>query len=125
MNTLSTLLVFSSVFCCLSAAPVRAHETDQSEGVFCDTEVQLEQFAAYYDSSSIQDALEQVDSIAPRACGSFSAAIIRGRQVKDIRIKQGTLHLYEVLVVGLWRGQWRAVEPTIQYIAVLEKEEGA
>jgi hypothetical protein len=124
MNSLRKLLVLGS-FCCLSALPARAHETDKSEGVFCDTEVQLEQFAAYYDSNSIQDALEQVDLIAPRACGAFSAAIIRGRQVKNIRVKQGTLHLYEVLVVGLWSGQWRAVEPTIQYVAVLEQEESA
>jgi hypothetical protein len=53
------------------------------------------------------------------------AAVIRGRQIKDIRIKQGTLHLYEVLVIGTWGGRWRAVEPTIQYAAVLEKEESA
>ena len=122
MNFLCKLLVFGSFFCLLTL-PVRAHETERTEGVFCDTEVQLEQFAAYYDGGSIRDALEQVELIAPRACGSLSAAVIRGRQMKDIRIKQGTLHLYEVLVVSMWTGQWRAMEPTVQYIAVLEKEE--
>jgi hypothetical protein len=39
------------------------------------------------------------------------------------RIRQGTLHLYEVLIVGMWNGQWRAVEPAVQYFAVLEKDE--
>jgi hypothetical protein len=124
MNSLCKLATLSA-FCGSLVAPVQAHETDQSEGVFCDTQIQLEQFAAYYDSSSIQEALEEVAFAAPHACGSFSAAIIRGKQVKNIRIKQGTLHLYEVLLVGLWNGQWRGVEPTIQYIAVLEKEESA
>jgi hypothetical protein len=78
---------------------------------------------AYYDGGSIPDALEQVELIAPRACGLLSAAIIRDRQMKDIRIIQGTLHLFEVLVVSMWNGQWRAIEPAVQYIAVLEKEE--
>jgi hypothetical protein len=122
MNSLSKLLVFGFFFCLLTL-PIRAHETEKTEGVFCDTEVQLEQFAAYHDGDAIRDALEQVELIAPRACGLFSAAVIRGRQMKDIRIKQGTLHLYEVLVVGMWNGQWRAIEPTVQYSAVLEKEE--
>ena len=122
MNSFCKSIVFSLLFCSF-ALPARAHKIEKTEGIFCDTEVQLEQFAAYYDGSSIQDALEQVELIAPRACGSLSAAVIRGRQMKDIRIKQGTLHLYEVLVVGMWTGQWRALEPTVQYIAVLEKEE--
>jgi hypothetical protein len=122
MNSVWKLFRFGSFFCLLTL-PVQAHETEKTVGVFCDTEVQLEQFAAYYDGGSIRDALEQVELIAPRACGSLSAAVIRGRQMKDIRMEQGTLHLYEVLVVGMWTGQWRALEPTVQYVAVLEKDE--
>jgi hypothetical protein len=122
MNCLYKMFMFGFWFCLLTV-PVQAYETEKTEGVFCDTEAQLEQFAAYYDGDSIGDALEQVELTAPRACGLISAAVIRGRQMKDIRIKQGTLHLYEVLVVGMWNGEWHAIEPTVQYSAVLEKEE--
>ena len=103
-----------------------AKETEQGEAVFCDTQAQVEQFAAaYYDSGSIPDAVKQANLAAPHACAPLRAAFIRGEQVKAITIKQGTVHLYEVLVVGVWRGQWGKVAPTIQYIAVLDKEERA
>ena len=124
MNVLCKHLIWS-LLGCLLAACVEAHETVQTEGVFCDTEVQLEQFAAYYDSGSIGEALEQMNITAPPACGSFLAAFVPGQQVKSIRIKQGTLRLYEVLVIGLWTGQWGKVDPTIQYIVILDKEESA
>jgi hypothetical protein len=54
-------LLFWSFLCCLLATRAQAQETEQGEAVFCDTQAQLEQFAAYYESGSIPDALEQVN----------------------------------------------------------------
>ena len=124
MNSLCKLLIWSLLGCLLSAC-VEAQETVQNEGIFCDTEVQVEQFAAYYDSDSLEEALQQINLTAPRACGSFRAAFVPGRKVKSIRIKRGTLRIYEVLVVGVWTGQWGEVNPIIQYTVVLDEEESA
>jgi hypothetical protein len=124
MNFPCKLLIYG-VLCCLLATRVQAQQAEQSEAVFCDTEVQIEQFAAYSDIHPISEALEEVNRASPHACAPMVAAFIRGEQVKAVRIKQGTAHLYEVLVVGVWSGQWGKVDPTIQYIAVLDKEEDA
>ena len=121
MNFLRKLLIWSFL-CCLLGTRVQAQETEQREVVFRDTLAQVEQLAAYYGSGSLSDALEQINLNAPFACAPLRAAFIRGQQIKAIRIKQGTLHLYEVLVVGVWRRQWGKVTPTIQYIAILDKE---
>jgi hypothetical protein len=107
------------------ATRVQPQQTEQGEAVFCDTQVQIEQFAAYSESRPISEALEQVNRAAPNACAPLLAAFIRGEQVKAVRINQGTVHLYEVLVVGVWIGQWGKVDPKIQYIAVLDNEEDA
>jgi hypothetical protein len=79
----------------------------------------------YYESGLLPEALEQVNLTAPYACAPLRAAFIRSEQVKAIKIKRGTVYLYEVLVFGVWRGQWGKVTPAIQYTAILDKEEGA
>ena len=124
MNPSCKFLIWSFLGCLL-AAGAQAQETEQGEAVFCDTQAQAEQLVAYYESGSITEALEQVNLAAPHACAPLRAAFIRGEQVKAVRIKQGTVHLFEVLVVGVWRGQWGKADPTVQNIAILEKEEGA
>jgi hypothetical protein len=116
-------LLICSFLCCLLATRGHAQEAEQGEAVFCDTQAQIEQFAAYYEIHPISEALEQVNHAAPHSCVPLLAAFIRGEQVKAVRINQGTVHLYEVLVVGVWREQWGKVDPTIQYIAVLDREE--
>ena len=121
MKFLFKLFVASLVFCLLTAQ-VQAHEIEQGQGVFCNTQSQLEQFAAYYDSRSIQEAFEQVNATSPHGCELLRAAFIFGEQVKTVRTKLGTLRVYEVLVVGLWIGQWSKVEPLIQYIAIVDEE---
>jgi hypothetical protein len=118
-------LLICGFLCCLLATRVHAQEAEQGETVFCDTQAQIEQFAAYYEIHPISEALEQVNHGGPRACAPLLAAFIRGEQLKAVRINRGTVHLYEVLVVGVWKGQWGQVNPTIQYIAVLDKEEVA
>lgn len=123
-NVLCKLLI-CSFLCCLLATRVHAQEAEQGEAVFCDTQTQIEQFTAYYEIHPISEALEQVNRAGPHACAPLRAAFIRGEEVKAVRINRGTVHLYEVLVVGVWRGQWGKVDPTIQYIAVLDKEEVA
>jgi hypothetical protein len=118
-------LLICGFLCCLLATRVQAQEVEQGESVFCDTQVQIEQLAAYYDIQPISEALQEVNRVAPHACEPLLAAFIRGDQVKAVRVNQGTVHLYEVLVVGVWSGQWSKVDPIIQYIGVLEKEQGA
>jgi hypothetical protein len=118
-------LLFWSFFGGVLATGAQAQETEQGHGVFCDTQAQVEQFAAYYEGHSIAEALEQINLTSPSACGALRAAFIRGDEVKSIRIKQGTARLYRVLVVGIWRGQWARIEPAVQYIAVLDREEEA
>jgi hypothetical protein len=118
-------LFLLSFLCGVLATGAKAQETEQGHGVFCDTQIQVEQFAAYYEGHSIADALEELNLTSPYACGALVAAFIRGDQVKAIRIKQGTVRLYRVLVVAVWRGQWGKIEPALQYIAVLDKEEEA
>jgi hypothetical protein len=124
MNFPCKLLICGFLWCLL-AAGVQAQEAEQGEAVFCDTQVQIEQFAAYSEIDPISEALEEVNHAAPHACEPLIATFVRGEQVKAVRIKHGTLHLYEVLIVGVWRGQWGKVDPTIQYIAVFDKEEDA
>lgn len=124
MNSICKLFLWSFV-CCVITTRLQAQETEQAEGVFCDTQAQVEQFAGYYESRSVSEALEQVNLATPHACGPLLAAFVRGEQVKSFRIKHGTVHLFEVLVVGVWRGQWSKVDPAIQYIAIIDKEEVA
>ena len=96
MNPSCKFLIWSFLGCLL-AAGAQAQETEQGEAVFCDTQAQAEQLVAYYESGSITEALEQVNLAAPHACAPLRAAFIRGEQVKAVRIKQGTVLLFEVL----------------------------
>ncbi len=48
MNFLCKLLIWSFL-CCLLATRVQAQENERGEAVFCDTQAQIEQFAAYYE----------------------------------------------------------------------------
>jgi hypothetical protein len=118
-------LLIGFCLCCLLAGRAQAQEIEQGQGVFCDTQTQLEQFAAYYESGSVPEALEQVNLTVPYSCKPARAAFIRGEQVKAIAAKRGTLRLYEVLIVALWNGQWGKVKPTLQYIAIFDKEKRA
>src|SRR5215471_6920346 len=100
-----------SFICCLFATRVQAQEVEQDHAIFCNTQAQIEQFAAYHEVHSISESLEQVNRATPHACAHLLAEFVRGEQIKAVRINWGTVHLYEVLVIGVWRGQWGKVDP--------------
>jgi len=98
----------------LLSFPARAQKMEVGNGIFCDTQKQVERFVALLDGNAEQ-ALQAVNSEEndPTACVGGTIAFIRGPKITTARTNNGTFHIVRVLVVGIFtEAGFRTAIPT-------------
>lgn len=115
------LWVFLTAFVVVGA---KAHELDEGRGMLCDTQQQIERFAAL---DARPEAAQLINADAQKnVCVMAEVRYIRGREVSRVRLPNRTLQIVEILVVQFkMRGQWTEVPPDIQYTIFPIDEVGA
>ena len=103
-----------ALFTLLLCAPARAQEIEVGNGIFCDTQKQVERVVALFDGKA-EKAMQAVNAEEndPTACVSGTIAFIRGPEITTARTSNGTFHIVRVLVVGvLTEAGFRNAVPT-------------
>lgn len=106
------------------AAGAKAHELEEGTGMLCDTQVQIERFAAL---EAKPEAAQLINADANKnVCVMANVRYIRGREVSRVRVPNRTMQIVEILVVQVnVMGAWATIPPDIQYTIYHVDEVGA
>jgi hypothetical protein len=111
----SFFLLPSLIFLC---DPAQAQEIELGQGLFCDTQQEVERFVALYDGNA-QAAMSAVNTEAgdPNACGLADIAFVRGHQLATARHKDAAFNIVQILVLGVANeaGRVQSVTPALFY----------
>jgi hypothetical protein len=90
------------VLACLLSAPVRASEYEVDTSLVCDTQAQVERFAAVFTGDE-QDAIRVVNAEEqnPSACVIKNAAYMRGTRLGMVRHGDNAFEIVRILVIGI------------------------
>jgi hypothetical protein len=105
------------LFWALSIGCAGAHDIEVSTGVVCNTQKQVEEFAAFNESAP-QAAIRDVNDEErdPTACTVASLAFIRGHRATTMRTSRATFQIAEILVIGVvTREGIQSLAPSIQF----------
>ena len=101
----------------LFATPLGAQELYRGTKLVCDTVEQIDAFVKAQEDG--KDALRVVNA-EKAVCGFGQIAYLKGDKIKEVPIKEGTLEVYEILMVGLgYDGTFRPVKPQRQFTVFL------
>jgi hypothetical protein len=91
-----------ALLACLVSAPVRASEYEVDTSLVCDTQAQVERFAAVF-AGDAQDAIRIVNAEQqnPSACLVEDVAYMRGTQLGMIRHGDSAFEIVRILVIGI------------------------
>jgi hypothetical protein len=83
-------------------AQVQAQGVEIGSGIFCDTQQEMERFAALFDGDA-QTAISAVNAEVkdPTACIAATIAFVDGREVATLRSWNETYYIVRVTVVGI------------------------
>src|SRR5215475_7789615 len=86
----------------LLSVPVQAADYDVGTSLVCDTQAQVERFAALF-SGDAQAAIRVVNAEEqnPSACAILNVAYMRGRQIGMVRHGESAFQIVRILVVGV------------------------
>jgi hypothetical protein len=88
------------------------HEFEEGTVVLCDTQEQIERFAAL---GSTPQAITIINA-GKNVCAMVSVRYIRGREINRIRSGDKALQVVEVLIVQVnLHGHWGDIKPEVQY----------
>lgn len=100
---------------------VKAHDLDESTGVICDTQAQIERYARL----GLTPQAIAIINEGTHACALVNVRYIRGGEVNRIHSDK-SYQVVEILIVQAnMHGQWGEIKPTIQYALFPIKEEEA
>jgi hypothetical protein len=91
-----------ALLACLLPAPVRASEYEVDTSLVCDTQAQVERFAAVF-AGDAQDAIRVVNAEEqnPSACVIENVAYMRGTRLEMVRHGDSAFEIVRVLVIGI------------------------
>ena len=97
-----TKIMAGALLSMVLSAPVQAQSLEIGSGIFCDTQQEMERFAALFDGDA-QTAINSVNAEVkdPTACVAATIAFVRGPQVATRRSWNETFHIVQVTVVGV------------------------
>jgi hypothetical protein len=105
----------------LFATPLSAQEVSRGTKLICDTVEQIDAFVRAQEDG--QNAMALINAEKP-VCGFGQIAYVKGGKVKEVLIKEGTLEVYEILMLGVgFNGMFRPVKPQRQFAVFLAKSE--
>jgi hypothetical protein len=95
-------VVLLALLACLLSAPVRASEYEVESTLVCDTQAQVERFAAVF-AGDAQDAIRVVNAEEqnPSACVIENVAYMRGTRLGMVRHGDSAFEIVRVLVIGI------------------------
>jgi hypothetical protein len=129
MRFASHVLLAAALVSALVAPPVRAQqvEVEIGESLVCDTQQQVERFAALFDGDAQRAASAVNEEVKdPTACAVLTIAFVRGPEVATARTRTGTYQIMRILVLGVViQGGVRAAQPAAFYSMAQIEERAA
>jgi hypothetical protein len=91
-----------ALLACLLSAPVRASDYEVDTSLVCDTQTQVERFAAVF-TGDAQDAIRVVNAEEqnPSACVMKNVAYVRGARLGMVRHGDSAFEIVRILVIGI------------------------
>jgi hypothetical protein len=91
-----------ALLACLLSAPVRASDYEVDTSLVCDTQTQVERFAAVF-TGDAQDAIRVVNAEEqnPSACVMKNVAYMRGARLGTVRHGDSAFEIVRILVIGI------------------------
>jgi hypothetical protein len=115
-----------ALLACLLSAPVRASEYEVDTSLVCDTQAQVERFAAVF-AGDAQDAIRVVNAEEqnPSACVIENVAYMRGTRLGMVRHGDSAFEIVRVLVIGFeTENGILPVRPSVHFSLFSVKEYG-
>jgi hypothetical protein len=91
-----------ALLACPLSAPVQASDYEVETSLVCDTQAQVERFAAVF-TDNAQDAIRVVNAEEqnPTACVIKNVAYMRGTQLGMVRHGDSAFEIVRILVIGI------------------------
>jgi hypothetical protein len=115
------LALLAAPFC----APAQASDYEVGTSLVCDTQGQVERFAALFSGDNAQAAIRavNVEEANPNACAIMNVAYMRGMQVGMARHGENTFEIVHILVVGVETGDGILPVRPAAYFSLFEVRE--
>ncbi len=126
MSFVIRFVLLLALLACLLSAPVRASEYQVDTSLVCDTQAQVERFAAVF-TGDAQDAIRVVNAEQqnPSACVIENLAYMRGTRLGIVRHGDSAFEIVRVLVIGIeTENGILPVRPSVYFSLLSVKEYG-